>query len=309
MKNSFKLPNPLSLNSGIGLVNPAGIVSSAKLKRAIKIIKGAGFKRIFYNKKLKPYRFFSGSDNKRIEDFNLILQEKNINLIFSIRGGYGSIRIIEGVDFEEIIKKKIIFCGYSDISIFHSTLFKMRKLITFYGPMPGVDFTMKSKLKVKKLFSIFSNLGSQNLTYKIDNPNVPNFKPVTGTAFANCLSILQTSIGTRYQPNLEGTILFLEDINEEPYSIERMLMHLYHSKLLKGVKLIVFNLKGPGERSVELKETLLDFEQIAGIHVLTGFKFGHKNPFNLIPIGANCTVINKGNKIIIDFNLRNEGVK
>ncbi len=305
MQNLFKLPNPLSLNSVIGLVNPAGIVSSAKLKSSIKLIKDAGFKKIFYNKKLKPYRFFSGSDNKRAEDFNLIIKQKDINLIFSIRGGYGSIRIIKDVTFEEIIKKKIIFCGYSDVSIFHSALFKMRKLITFYGPMPGVDFTVKNKFKILKLFNIFNNLGSQNLTYKIDNSKIPNFKPVTGVAFANCLSILQTSIGTKYQPNLEGTILFLEDVNEEPYSIERMLMHLYHSKLLKGVKLILFSLKGPGERSNELKETLMDFEQIAGIQVLTGFNFGHKNPFNLIPIGANCSVMCKGKKTFINFNLRN----
>ena len=304
MKNSFELPIPLSLNSGIGLVSPAGIVSSAKLERSLKLIKQAGFKRISYNKKLKPYRFLAGSDNNRIKDFNLVLQKKNLNLIFSIRGGYGSIRIIEDVDFEEIIKKKIIFCGYSDISIFHSALFKARKLITFYGPMPGVDFTTKNKNKIKRLFNIFCNLGSQNLTYKFGNSINPSSKPVSGIAFANCLSILQTLIGTKYQPNLKGTILFLEDINEEPYSIERMLMHLYHSKILNGVKLIIFSLKGPGERSIELKETILDFEQIAGIQVLTGFNFGHKNPFNLIPIGANCNVMNKGNKTIVDFNLK-----
>ncbi len=305
MKNSFKLPNPLSLNSGIGLVNPAGIVSSSKLKRAIKLIKEAGFKKVIHNKKLKPFRFFSGSDNKRAEDFNLVLKKKDVNLIFSIRGGYGSIRIIKDVAFEEIIKKKIIFCGYSDVSIFHSALFKTGKLITFYGPMPGVDFTVKSKFKINKLFNIFSNLGSRNLTYKISNSKVLNFKPVSGIAFANCLSILQTSIGTQYQPNLEGTILFLEDVNEETYSIERMLMHLYHSKILNKVKLVIFSLKGPGERSAELKETLMDFEQIAGIQVLTGFNFGHKNPFNLIPIGANCSVMNHDNKIVIDFNLIN----
>lgn len=283
---TYELPYSLSSENKLGLVAPAGKLIKKNLKAGLKILRKLGYKDLILPGKVSNHRYFAGTDNSRIKKFNKLINHPKVKSIFCLRGGYGSSRIVSRLDLKKMIKKKILFCGYSDITVFHMATFKLGGLITFYGPMPGIDFSSKKIEKIKKALSRLENFDRKNWTYKIRGNGLNLKKKITGRSVAGCLTILQSLIGTPYQPDLKNCILFLEDINEEPYKVERMLIHLNDSGILKGVKGILFSMKGPGERSLKLKHSLKDIEKISGIPVLTGFPFGHKQPFNIIPIGA-----------------------
>ncbi|HDS09965.1 MAG TPA: LD-carboxypeptidase [Firmicutes bacterium] len=303
-QNSFILPDPLKEGDIIGLPAPAGIVSKNVVNRVVRIFKENGFTNLILPDISRTFRYFAADDKSRADDFNRMIEARNVKAIIALRGGYGSVRILNDVNISELIKKRIIFCGYSDISLFHTLIFNSRKLISFYGPMPGIDFSLKNMNSIKGFFNFLKNFSRNDITYSFKNDLKLKKAEFSGTAFASCLTLLQTTAGTEYQPNLSGSILFLEDVNEESYRVDRMLHHLLHSGILSGVKIIVFCLKGSESETGDLNEILDEISVKTGIHIIRGFRFGHLSPFNIIPIGSVCKVEIKGNKILLNFLLR-----
>ncbi|MDD3627484.1 MAG: LD-carboxypeptidase [bacterium] len=297
----YFLPNRLDEKDMIGFPAPAGIVSKRMLTRTVRIFNENGFKNLLLPDISKTFTYFSGPDALRIKDFNSMASDKKVKALFTIRGGYGCGRIIDKLSVSEIIRYRKIFCGYSDASMIHTKIFNLGGLITFYGPMPGIDFNVNNHALIRDLLDFFKRLGQVDLKYSVKNNSKIRDNIINGISFASCLTLLQNTLGTPEQPDLKGCVLFLEDVNEEVYRIDRMLNHLVQSGILTGVKSMFFCLKGPGAESADLREVFSALSKRTGIQIFTGFKFGHLSPFNIIPIGSHCNVTIVKKEVIISF--------
>jgi len=215
--------------------------------------------------------------------------DNSIDGIVCFRGGYGSIRTLPYINPKVIKKNPKFFCGYSDITILLNYFAKLG-LITFHGPMINSDFTneetLKSFLNISSSSSnIIYNLNDYNNIFYI-NPNSFSGKIVGGN-----LSVICSSIGTSFEINTKNSILLLEDINEPPYAIDRMLTQLLYAKKLDSCRgIILGSFKGCDLadyiRSLSLKEIILDRLGPLDIPIITGFPFGHSYPNITIPIGC-----------------------
>ncbi len=275
----------------IGLVAPASPSEASKVEKAIAYLEKQGFK-VKPGKSVYGSRgYLAGSDELRACDLNHMFEDDDVDAIFCLRGGYGSQRILDMIDFELISHKPKIFMGFSDITALLNAVYQQCGLITFHGPMGG-DFAgglgKPTKAAMKKALECDEPIG------ELLNPDIPEVLSegvAKGRLVGGNLSIVAASMGTSYEIDTKNNILLLEDVFEEPYSIDRMLNHLRLAGKLEDAAGIVLGNWGDvqpeePEKSLSLEEVLEDAFRDIGKPVLTGYKIGHCKPNLTVPIGA-----------------------
>ena len=285
------------LESGdtIGMVAPAGPTALSKVERAIEHIIEMGYK-VKAGKSVYSRRgYLAGDDELRASDINDMFADDEVNAVFCLRGGYGSQRILNLVNFQLIMNNPKIFMGYSDITALLNAIYQECGLITFHGPMGG-DFAgglgKQTKRAMKSILECIEPLG------EIPNPEIPVVVAEgkgKGALVGGNLSIVAASLGTPYEIDTEGRILLLEDVFEEPYSIDRMLTQLKLAGKLKDASGIVLGDWGNSEpqepeESLSLEEVFEDIFKDIGKPVLKGLKIGHCKPNITVPIGAEVSI-------------------
>ena len=218
----------LTKNDTIAIVAPAGFIKDKKaVEQAILMLKNWGFQVVLGKHLYKKHKHFAGTDLQRTEDFQGFLDNPNIKAIWCARGGYGSIRIIDKLDFTIFKKHPKFIIGYSDICIFHQVVFNL-DVPSVHGFMPtSLETIQTAKQAVSNFYNILT--GSKT-NYKIPvNKSNKNGK-ATGKIIGGNLSILQSLTGTKFGLKNKKYILFIEEIAEYKYHIDRML----HSLKLNG---------------------------------------------------------------------------
>ncbi|MGH4138252.1 S66 peptidase family protein [Clostridium sp.] len=292
-------PKALKTGDTIGLVAPSSALRQADgLEKSIKVLENQGFIVVIGESCGKKYGYLSGNDELRARDINRMFEDNNIDAVFCIKGGYGTPRILDKLDYDMIKENPKIFIGYSDITAIHVALNQKCDLITFHGPMAASDmlggfdeFSKKSYLdaitSIKPLGRINNPIGFE---IKSMVPGVASGKIVGGN-----LSLIAATIGTPYEIDTLGKILFLEDVDEFTYSIDRMLTQLRLSgKLVDCVGIILGNFTNCLPQYEEFDHTLLEvFNDI----ILQGkkptiynFMAGHCSPKITIPLGAEAVL-------------------
>lgn len=290
------IPKRLRYGDTVGVVSPAGPESKDKIKKSLEFIESLGFKikegKYIYNK----WGYLAGSDKDRSEDLMNMFLDKTVDMILCVRGGYGTMRLLPLIDFNIINKNPKIFAGFSDITTLLNTISSKCNLITFHSPMLNSDFSDEHTLK-----SFLDTLMLGNNPYIIENPqnisteyqSTENF--IKGQLVGGNLSLICSTLGTPFEINIENKILFLEDVGEEPYRIDRMLTQLILSGKLQQCQGIILgqftNCELPHyERSLTLEQIIKDRILSLNKPTLMNFQSGHSYPKLTLPIGAEIKV-------------------
>ncbi|MCL2560503.1 MAG: LD-carboxypeptidase [Turicibacter sp.] len=242
-------------------------------------------------------RYLAGtSDEARALDLMMLFAEDEIGAILNMRGGYGSNRLmpyITGFDFAKYAKP---FIGYSDITYLHIYLNQHHRLITYHGPMVK-DLLKNEPLTLDGYSKTF--LAGEPLTLTgVRYLNPPN-EVATGLSIGGNLTIVATTLGTAYEVDTRGKILFLEEVGEAPYSVDRLLMQLiYAGKIHDCVGIILGDFAGDDQAG--LFETIKGILVPIGKPLAYGIPAGHTSPNLTIPLGALCVLDAAGERIVFE---------
>lgn len=302
-KDSPAVIKPPRLKRGdlIGLTAPGSFISESELQDSITNIEKLGFSVFYSSNILARHGYLAGTDEQRRDDLHLMFFKKEIKGIVCARGGYGCSRILPILDYNLIRQNPKVLIGYSDITALCSGIFNKTGLVCFHGPVAISTF---NDFSINYFNQVLLNPSPELLLTSIGDPQKKNHSIVSirsgkasGALVGGNLSIVVSLIGTPFDINFEGKIIFLEEIGEEPYRIDRMLTQMIESGKFEkaaGVALGVFEKCEPKEKNAEfdysfsLMEVLLDRLYNLGIPVIYGLSFGHiTNKFTL-PVGINA---------------------
>lgn len=224
---------PLFLNQGdcIGLTATARFLPENELERAIKYIENAGFQVEISAHCTKPFNQFGGNDKERARDFTAMLENERVKAIFGVRGGYGTVRMLDLVDWDVFTKNPKWICGYSDLSILHGRIQSLG-FQSLHCSMP-VSF---HALDLKAMDQTWDCLLGKLPTYKGKKHSLQVNGKAKGVLLGGNLSVLYSALGSNAFPSMTNAILFLEDVDEYLYHIDRMLFGLKRSGALNGIK-------------------------------------------------------------------------
>lgn len=275
----------LKPNATLGIIAPASPDDKTFINNKINEFSSLGFNVKLGNHLFDKCGFLAGSDKDRATDLMNMFLDTDIDGIICFRGGYGSIRILPYLDINLIENNKKFFCGYSDITILLN-YFAKHNIISFHGPMVNSNFKNKATLENFLNLCKFS-LNNYSLNLFNDNLRIYNKNNFFGKIVGGNLSIICSSIGTPYEINTKDSILLIEEVNEAPYAIDRMLTQLYlNNKLSCCNGIILGHMKGCFSNYSSLERIILDKLVPLNIPIISNAHFGHDYPNLTIPIGA-----------------------
>jgi muramoyltetrapeptide carboxypeptidase len=229
--------------------------------------------------------YLAGSDDERLEQLNHYLKSDEFDAFFFARGGYGAMRILEGIDYDAITANPRPIIGFSDITALHQAIAVRCGIGSFHGPMVNLDWFEGLTPAIEQWF--WSMLaGKAPMTHAFDPSQVVFEGEAEGILFGGCLSLTTSLTATPYDFWIDDGIWFFEDVEESPYRLDRMLTHLRLAGRLQKIRAVVIGkLKGCGS-DAEIEALLHDFFASSNIPVIRDLPFGHHGNNLLMPIGG-----------------------
>ncbi len=283
----MKRPPKLVKGDKIGIAAPARKVSKQELKAAFSIIEQYGFEVYLDPRLFDTDRQFAGNDQTRTDYFQHLMDDVEVKAIMTARGGYGSVRIIDNLDFRNFKDHPKWIVGYSDMTVFHCHINRILGIETLHGSML-LNFQQNS---VAALNGIFSILEGGSPDYSIDPHPLNSRGLAKGQLTGGNLSVLYSLIGSRSFPETQEKILFLEDLDEYFYHIDRMLMGLKRAGVFEGIKgLIVGGMTDMNDNEIPFgktaEEIIADAVQSYDFPVCFNFPSGHIDDNRPLIMGA-----------------------
>jgi len=263
----------------VGIVAPAGPVNRQQFEAGVLALRQLGLSAVFSESVFDRELYFAGGVQRRVDELHEMFRLPEVKAIICARGGYGSNYLLPHLNLGLIAKNPKIFCGYSDVTTLLTHFHDRLGLVGFHGPMLAKDFARPDGVHLKS-FSFASS--SMESICKGE---------AEGKLYGGCLSLLIASLGTPYEIQTEETILFLEDLGEWPYRIDRMLMHLKYAGKLEKVRGIVFGemleCSPPAEWGYTLQQAIARVLGDLNIPIAFGLRSGHVSAENItLPIGV-----------------------
>jgi muramoyltetrapeptide carboxypeptidase len=283
-------PNYLNHGDCIGIVAPARKISQAELAPAIAILESWGLKVKLGKNIYLSNNQFSGTDAQRCSDFQAMLDDTEVKAIISARGGYGAVRIIDELDFTHFKKQPKWIIGYSDITVFHSHVHMHYNTETLHAVMP-INFNKDAE----SLGLLKKTLFGDDISYTIDAHPLNKKGESTGMIIGGNLSLLYALASTPSDINTDGKILFLEDLDEYLYHIDRMMMQLKRSgKLAKLKGLLIGGFSEMKDNTIPFgktaEEIITDALKDYNYPVCFGFPAGHSDKNYPLYLGRNIAL-------------------
>ena len=295
------LPPRLEKGNLIGLVTPGSPISEEQLHDCIFKLEEMGFRTTHMDSVLSEYGYLAGKDRERADELMEMFTREDVDAIWCVRGGYGSIRILDLLDYELIRRNPKVFIGYSDITALITAIYQEAGLVTFHGPVGISDFNRFNRKSIKNV--LLEPLPEYKYPYKRDkgtkdNPEFDRYTLQGGQAegilMGGNISVLDSIIGTRFEPDFEGKLVYLEEIGEKTYRVDKMVFHLLSGTNLPQAAGIVMGVFGDcnvnEEPTLSLKEALDDLLRPLGIPVSYGLSFGHILRMLTIPTGIRAAL-------------------
>ncbi len=302
--SSPALTKPKRLQPGdtVGFITPGSYAPDESLQKAWNNIESLGLK-VKPGKNLRALRGFNaGTDAQRLEDIHLMFADPEVKAIWCVRGGYGCTRLLPFLDFNLIRQNPKIFIGYSDITALLQAIHLNTGLVCFHGPVAASNFTDYNMAELENLLfqvpsshTILLAEGQKGKTAPEYQPSVIQAGRASGILCGGNLSLMAAMAGTPHAFDLSGKLVFIEEVEERPYRVDRMLTTLLQASYLDkaaGVALGVFAAcqPKPDERSLSLMETLQDRLGGLGMPVVYGLSFGHVADNCTLPFGIPATL-------------------
>ena len=265
------------------------------IEKGFNIVYGKSFGNSWYG--------FGATDDVRADDINKMFSNKDIKAIFAIRGGYGTIRIVDKLDYENIKKNPKIFMGYSDITTLLLAINEKTGLVTYHGPMTVNFKDIPIETENSFVDTIQNNKRINLLDYE-KSYSIMKQGTAEGEIIGGNLSLIVASLGTKYEINTDNKILFLEETNEATYRIDRMLQQLKLAGKLDKIKGVILgdfkNAKRAEKDDMSLDDVFFETFKNMNIPIIKNFKSGHVRPFITVPIGAITKINTFKDEIIIE---------
>ncbi|MBN2974587.1 S66 peptidase family protein [Pseudomonas lactucae] len=286
----------------IALIAPAG-PAALDVEKAGQWMRARGYDLHIFTGVYERDGYLAGSDAVRLRDLHAAFANPDIDAIFCLRGGYGTPRLLDALDFELIRANPKPFVGYSDITALHLAINRYAGFVTFHGPMLNADLLGDKQAPTES--SLLSMLRGQlgtgaELKHPVAWP-LTTIAPgiACGRLLGGNLSMIAAVMGTPYEIDAEGVILFIEDVNEPIYRIDRLLTHLrLAGKLAQVAGVLVGDVAGVDKVALDrlLKQT---FEPLC-IPVLSGWRSGHCDPNLTLPMGAQVRLDAGAQRVVLE---------
>ena len=293
----------------IGLVAPASSPSAEeKIEKGVLYLENLGY-RVRTGKHIRnAHGYLAGTDEERAEDFNGMVCDKKVKAIFSIRGGYGTPRLLQMIDYKALKINPKIIVGYSDITALQLAIFRKTGLVTLSGPMTGVEMCKGMDPYTEEHF--WRLLTSTKKIGLLNNPHDEPSKIIRhgntrGRMLGGNLSLLTCILGTPFQPTVQKSILFLEDVDEAPHRVDRMLAQLFNAGILKSLAALVFGKftdcdpSDPSEPHLTIDQIQEEYAEKIKCPVISNFQYGHIERKLTVPLGLMAMLNTKQNRIEI----------
>lgn len=292
-----KYDRPARLKKGdtIGICAPAGALKrKEEVSEFTYILNQLGFEVKVGENVHKKYGYFAGTDEERASDFMKFIEDESVQGIFFLRGGWGCARLLPLLDFDLIRENKKVIMGFSDLTSLLNAITEHSGIVTFHGPGGNSSWNNYSIEYIKKLtmqegLTTFQNTAADNAITTYSGG------VAYGTLWGGNLSVLASMIGTNYFPNISNGLLFLEEVGEEPYRVDRMLTQLKQAGIFdkcKGVILGNFRkcIAEEPDRAFTLEEVFEQHFNDFGKPVFYGAQIGHTVNKFTVPIGGDATM-------------------
>jgi muramoyltetrapeptide carboxypeptidase len=305
---AVRRPPALRPGDRVRVVAPGSTPDPTLMDRGLQILRGWGLQVEVAPHVYDRWGYLAGSDANRLADLNAALRDPGVRGIFGARGGYGCQRIVDRIDVAAARRDPKVVVGFSDITSLHGRLWREARLATFYGPMvswadsrTGPESEASLRAAVMSTDRVVLTRDPAETSATIQVPGRARGRLLGGT-----LAVLETSVGARDVPDLAGAILLFEDIDEAPYSYDRMLTHLRRVGALAKINGVavgqLVNTGEPGERDVPtvIQERLGDL----GVPVLGGLRIGHGNGQLTVPLGVQAVIDTAAGTLTVEPGVR-----
>jgi len=293
-KREIVKPKRLMPGDTIGLISPGSSLSDEALEKCVSNLEESGFKVKTGKYWKNQYGYLAGTDKERLHDLHAMFADDTVDGIWCARGGYGCSRLLPYIDYNLIKQNPKVLIGYSDITALLNAIHQRTGLVTFHGPVASSDFNDYSRDGWKNvLMNPQPSLEiKQSETAEIVEINTGK---ASGALVGGNLTLFAAMCGTPYQVDMKGKLVFIEDVGEKPYKIDRMLTQLLQASGIgdaSGIILGTFNDCEPdeGDRSLSLMECIEDRLGSLNIPVVSGYSFGHISEQFTLPIGVEATI-------------------
>lgn len=278
----------LPMEGLIGVIAPAG-PAALDTHKAVQWMRARGYSLKVFPGVYEKEGYLAGSDEVRLNDLHAAFADPEVDAIICLRGGYGTPRLLDRIDFELLRNNAKPFIGYSDITALHLAISRHAGFVTFHGPLLNADLLGKRQQPTESSFlnMLRGHLKAGSVLAHPEAYPLTTIAPgiAHGRLLGGNLSMIAATMGTPYEIDAEGVILFIEDINEPLYRIDRLLTHLRLAGTLRKLRgVLVGDVAGVDVSSLDrlLKQAFEPFR----IPVLSGWRSGHCDPNLTLPMGA-----------------------
>lgn len=281
-------------NVGVAIVAPGGYApDETGLARAIAALQAQGCKlRNYYDPALKHQRF-GGTDQARVTQLHAAADDPEVQVVLALRGGYGISRLLPTLDFKRLAASGKLFVGHSDMTAFHMAMLAQTGAVSFAGPMICDDFTREdvSDFTMRHFWDCLAGPTHTITAQTAGNPALH----AEGKLWGGNLAMLTHLVGTPYMPQIDGGILFIEDINEHPYRVERMLLQLHYAGILARQQAVLLGdfssyRLTDYDNGYDVDAMLAYLRATVGVPLLTGLPFGHIRDKVTLAVGCHAAL-------------------
>lgn len=284
-------PRPPAAPATFGVFALSGSVDPARLDEGVARLQASGHRVVVAPQSRARWRYFAGTDEERLAGFHELLDDPAIDVMIPARGGYGITRVLAAIDWPKVGASGKVFCGFSDFTAFNCAALSQGGLPTLHGPMLAVDFG-DGEPDAYMLGHFAASLWGTEDSETVECDHGCGTAAIAGTLWGGNLSMLAHLAGTPYLPAVDGGLLYVEEIAEEPYAIERLFYQLHHAGILARCRAVLLGdfadcvPANPARYPYSMDEVAEALRTIAPCPVLPGLPFGHVARKLTLPFGS-----------------------
>ncbi len=286
--------NNIAKGSTIGVLSPAYIPMKERVVNGVRYLEEQGYKVKLSSNINKQHGYFAGTDEERVNDIHDFFADEEISAILGTRGGWGTLRFLDKLDFDLIKNNPKPFIGYSDITTLQLAIWKKTGVGSISGPMCGVEMGKGIHEFTEKHF--WNYINNTDSIYRVNLEETPSKTLIAGKAqgilLGGCLSLISFLMGTPYCPDFSGAILFVEDVGEKPYKIDRYFAHLKKTGVFEKISGLILGdfldcEDEEDDSAFSVQSIIEEYFSDVPYPVIYNFPYGHGDVKVSMPIAAN----------------------